>query len=202
MKTKKEIRAIYKKLLKKYFYVFLERNTSKTPINCAFNIQQPFDDQKLLEDGDPNPNYNKKNQDALLWYDSCILDEDDATFMINDIPLILPLNIVNGDISFTGGYFKIALKDAVKYGLEDHFTYLGLCKITLDKDEIKICDHMGDAKRCPAFTVRYSRNEIETMFWEYAKVHLNDLIVLKEIINGSKVLPFWYRVKGFFTFKK
>ena len=79
---------------------------------------------------------------------------------------------------------------------------IGLCGLTLDKD-IRICDETLDIATCPKFALRYTRDSILPIFWEYSKKEHPDLVILKEILSAdANQISLWMMIRRFFSFPK
>lgn len=201
MKTKEEIYEMYQNLLKRYFYAYIKEKSTQEPWNCRFNLQHPLDIEPII-DGEPNPNYNRINRVRIEY--QCVVDEDKdrVQFLINDSRIwIRKKHLIDFEES-DSNIFYLVLSHAEKYDLHGFIKYTGLCKLSFEKNEITICDISSDADHCPAFLNKYSKGEIEDQFWKHVEKHHHDLSLLRSILNEKGKLPFWGRVKAFFSFKK
>lgn len=202
MKSEKEIAAIYMKLLKIYFSNFMEEKVKKIPHNCIFNVQHPLDIVETI-DGEPNPNYNKLGHIRIPYQTILEANETHTTFLVPyyNGSNIVSINNKHFQAKDSMQFIFMPVEKAEKYDLQDMTPHIGLCKLSLDKEEITVCDAETDAKECPAFVNVNTRETLKKEFWKYAKKYHNDLIVLKDILNRKETLTFWQKLSGYLSFK-
>jgi hypothetical protein len=202
MKNEVQVREIYDALLKKYFHIFIYDKALQHPENCRFNIRQPIDLRRKIG-GEPNPCYNRLDV-VEVQCDSINITGDNYSFNFEGKSVEVPQKLVI-DMPTAESMCHTTAKVAREYGLPHCVDTIGFCRLDVEKEdihqELRICDDPCDAINCPAFLNRHTREEIETAFWQHAATSFLDLMVLRNILEGTPALTWWMRVKAFFSFK-
>jgi hypothetical protein len=217
MMLESDVKSLYAKVFNKYLTAYLHVTTKKCPSNCVFNVKHPLDLVKLNEDGSRSVTYNKIGS-VTVFVDSYNVIEDTLVFTHEDKTYEFPVRYVFEDCGGIVDCFHTYQHVAEEYEIPYDIKYIGLCKLSLDREtlksskiagkypilwnqnetELKLCEH--DCDDCPAYLLKYSKDEVLSSFWDNARREHSDLMVLQTILDAPKTISVWTRIKCFFQF--
>jgi hypothetical protein len=185
MKSEREIKSLYKNLLKQYFFNFIQKKTCKIPENCLFNTRHPLKSKNISDE--ENKISNNISSVYAKFESSQVIECDDGSsvteFKIEGANIIIDKEHI---LNIDGDTIEISYHFAQSHNIGWYVDTIGICSI--DKD-LRICDMYEHSKNCPAFNICTKKSDIEVSFWEYAKYHHNDLMLLHKILDLPEHLP-------------